>query len=90
MGWCRTESNEMVWDGESEPPVVASPDKVGSSWSRPRRGAGVAVRWGGRLHGGRRQKASSVLPPTQEVEIVRLLIFWVVDFVFLSNFLPQM
>ena len=22
MGGCRTESNEMVWNGESEPPVV--------------------------------------------------------------------
>ena len=78
----------MVWDGESKPPVV--PKRWAFSWSRPRRGAGVAVRWGGRLHGGRHQKASSVLPPTQEVEIVRLLIFWVVDFVFLRNFLPQM
>ena len=22
MGWCKTEVNKMVWDGESEPPVV--------------------------------------------------------------------
>ena len=29
----------------------------------------MAVRWGGRLHGGERRKASSVLPPTRAVEI---------------------
>ena len=22
MGWCRTDGNEVVWDGGSEPPVV--------------------------------------------------------------------
>ena len=42
--------------------AACSPNKVGSSRSRPRQGAGVAVRWGGRLHGGERRKASSVLP----------------------------
>ena len=44
--------------------AACSPDKVGSSRSRPRRGAGVAVWWGGRLHGGEHRKASSVLPIT--------------------------
>ena len=48
--------------------AACSPDKVGSSRGRPRQGAGVAVRWGGRLHGGERRKASSVLPPTRAVE----------------------
>ena len=48
--------------------AACSPDKVGSSQGRPRRGVGVAVRWGGRLHGGERWKASSVLPPTRSVE----------------------
>ena len=48
--------------------AACSPDKEGSSRGRPRRGAGVAVQWGGRLHGGERRKASSVLPPTRSVE----------------------
>ena len=48
--------------------AACSPDKVGSSRGRPRQGVGVVVRWGGRLHGGERRKASSVLPPTRSVE----------------------
>ena len=50
--------------------AACSTDKVGSSRSRPRRDAGVAVQWGGRLHGGERRKASSVLPPTRDPFLV--------------------
>ena len=35
------------------------PEKVGSSWSHPRWGAHVAVRYEGRLHGEERQMAST-------------------------------
>ena len=68
MRWCRT-GNEMVWDGGSEPRVVPTRRTL----------LGVAlVRapvWpcggGGRLHGEERRKASSVLPPTRAVALVR-------------------
>ena len=63
----------MVWDGESDPPVVLT------RWAL----LGVALCgapvWpcgvGGRLHGGERWKASSVLPPTQE-EIPNINMFF--------------
>ena len=32
----------------------------------------MAVQWGGRLHGGERRKASSVLPPTRAVDRARV------------------
>ena len=37
---------------------ACSPNKVGSSWSHPWRGAGEAVQCGGRLHGEERRKES--------------------------------
>ena len=58
----------MVWDGESEPPVVLT------RWDLLRVFLGGAPVWpcggGGRLHGGERQKASSVLPPTRAVDLL--------------------
>ena len=58
--------------------AACSPDKAGSSQSRPRRGAGVAVRWGGRLHGEERRKASSVLPPTRAVARNKTRFYWII------------
>ena len=67
MGWCRTESNEVVWDGGSDPPVVPT------RWALLGVSLGGAPVWpcggGGRLHGGERRKASSVLPPTRHFDV---------------------
>ena len=56
----------MVWDGGSEPPVVPT------RWALLGVALGGAPVWpcggGGRLRGGERRKASSVLPPTRSVE----------------------
>ena len=55
----------MVWDGGLEPLVVPT------RWALLGVALGKAPVWpcgvGGRLHGGERQKASSVLPPTRAV-----------------------